>query len=1147
MDVEAFIANWKDVPGSERSCAHSFIIQLCHLLGVPAPNDLKAGDRDYSFERTVLFKHQDGTAHWGMIDCYRRGCFVLEMKQSRKRLATSDNPKKMVGSWSDSGDRRLENARAQAEGYARALDEWPPFLINIDLGRTIELWAGFKRDGKGYTQFPDRDSYRIRLDDLRDPEIRARLAAVWMDPMSLDPSRKILAATTEIAGLLARFVRSIRERAPQGTDGKVDPVTRASRDKEVAIFVMQCLFAMFADSVGLLPDRCFSALLKRYREDQAAPRLHLTLTKFFREMDAGGYSSVMGREISRINGSLYATNVAMQVTAQELEILCAAASCDWSAVEPAIFGALMEQSLAPDERKALGAHYTPRPLVEVVVEATVIEPLRQDWEAVKAKADGLEKRGKTGDAQKVVRAFHAALCTVKVLDPACGTANFLYVAMDRMKALEGEVVERLVSLGVHEYWMETDYSAVGPRQFLGLEKNLQAVWIAKMVMWIGHLQWRYRFSRRAETSDPVLNEYDAIRQQDAILCARKIPAPETTEGFRYVEPHAPIWPPAHFIVGNPPFIAGKNLRPTLGNAYAEALWASRGGRFRSADIVMLWWDRAAEILAADAGKPGPFDAVIPKKESKAKKKSQNTEPVPESLQRFGFVTTNSITQPFSRRVIQERLSGTPPIRLTFAVPDHPWHADTGHASVRVAITVAEAGAPDGRGRLLEVVEERQAAATGVSFVETRGDIGADLSIGRGLDRAVPLNANAGLAYRGVQLVGEGFLIDEAAAKTLLALSRKDEPSPVRAYRNGKDLTDRSRNLMVIDLFGWSEDEAMRRHPGFMQHLRQTVKPGRDQNNRPAYREAWWVLGEPRRELRSALEGLPRFIVTVETSKHRWFRFMDASVLPDNRLVCIASDDPFVLGILSSRVHRAWALAAGGLLEDRPIYAKSACFDRFPFPLASSLKRHEIASTAEQMEDLLTHVLACSPTLTMTALYNVLEKMAAGAVLDETEQAVRLTGCADALLNLRERLDQLVTEAYGWPSDLTDAALVEHLVALNQLRAAEEGAGQVEFLRPAYQRPRQKFSKAKRSVVQERSVSALRPFPKDDLAIIVGVLEVLRSAGKPMNVKEVAACFQLDPRPTKERNRVKRTLHMLAAAESIHATDAGWFAPRRTSN
>lgn len=963
--------------------------------------------------------------------------------------------------------------------------------------------------------------------------------------------KKVVAATTKIAGLLAKFVRSIQMRAPRGPDGAVDPVTRASRDKEVAIFVMQCLFAMFADSVGLLPDRCFSALLNRFRDDRAAARLHLTLTTLFSEMDRGGYSRVFGHQIRPFNGSLYATNAVMSVTAHELDLLCDAASCDWSAVEPAIFGALMEQALAPDERKEFGVHYTPKPLVETVVEATVVEVLRKDWEAVKAKADSFERSDERDKARELVQAFHTALCTVKVLDPACGSGNFLYVAMDRMKVLEGEVVERLVSLGVPNHWMEADYSAVGPAQFLGIERSQQAVWIAKMVMWIGHLQWSYRMWGRAQSSEPILKEYNSIQCMDAILDWRELRgAPGTVDGVEYIEPFSPTWPQAHLIVGNPPFMGGKNRRQVLQPAYAEAVWTSRGGRFRSADLSMVWWDRAAEILAADAGKPGPFDEVLepdvrPNKRGARKK----VWPRPVALQRFGFVTTNSITQTFSRRVIADRLSGNPPIRLTFAVPDHPWHMGEGHASVRVTITVAEAGAPDGRGRLLHVVDNGQpgSSKSDPSFLETTGDIDADLSIGRGLDRTSPLKANAGLAYRGVQLMGDGFLVDEATARTLAGLSRDDAPSPVRAYRNGRDLTDRSRDLLVIDLFGWSEADALWNHPGFMQHLRQTVKLGRDQNNHAAYRDGWWLPGEPRRELRTALEGLPRYIVTVETSKHRWFRFMDASVLPDNRLVCIASDDPYVLGVLSSRVHRVWALASGGLLEDRPIYAKGACFDRFPFPSVSSLKRYEIASTAQQIEDHRTHVLACRPALTMTTLYNVLEKVASGTALDEADEAVRLAGCVDTLLSLRDRLDLLVLNAYGWASDLADGVLVERLAALNLMRAGEEDEGRVEFLRPAYQQPRQKASKARKPMVQQAPVAQRRPFPEDDLAIIVGVLEVLRSAGKPMDANQVASCFQLPPRPTKQKNRLKKTLHMLAAAESIHATDAGWFAPCRVTN
>lgn len=183
MDVDAFIAKWKDVPGSERANAHSFLIQLCHVLDVETPNDVTASDPDYCFERIVRFGHQDGTAHWGFIDCYRRDCFVLEMKQSRKRVTARPSLKQMDQGWSDSDERRLDNAKAQAENYARALDGWPPFLIAVDAGRTIELWSDFTRLGKGYAPFPDRETYRISLDDLRNPEIRARLAAVWEAPM----------------------------------------------------------------------------------------------------------------------------------------------------------------------------------------------------------------------------------------------------------------------------------------------------------------------------------------------------------------------------------------------------------------------------------------------------------------------------------------------------------------------------------------------------------------------------------------------------------------------------------------------------------------------------------------------------------------------------------------------------------------------------------------------------------------------------------------------------------------------------------------------------------------------------------------------------------------------------------------------------
>lgn len=1131
MDVEDFIRIWANASASERQTAQSFVIQLCRVLGVAAPNDEKVDDPDYGFERIVRFRHDDLSSHWGYIDCYRRECFVLEAKQTAKRLANTPDKQQMKLVGPDVVERKMDKARAQAKGYARALDEWPPFLIMVDVGRTIELWSDFSRMGKTYLQYPDRENYRIALSDLRDPKIRERLAAVWSDPMSLDPARRVEEATIEIAALLGRLVQSFRKRFSREAGAANDPVHRAAWERRVAVFVMQCVFAMFADSIKLIPDRAFGEFLKSYQG--AAKNFSKAISQVFRTMDTGGYCPVLRCDMLWYNGGLYAEDAAIAVSESELDILCKAAACDWAKVEPAIFGALMENALSAGERGELGAHYTPKAMVETLVQATIIDVLQNEWEATSVQIDKLEREGYLRKACELAKSFHDALCHIAVLDPACGTGNFLYIAMDRMKGLEGEVVERLASLGVSQRVLETDGLSVGPRQFMGIEKNPQAVWIATVVMWIGHLQWHYRHSGQVLTSNPVLKNYCVIEQGDAILRTTKIPCSSSKDGVRHIQPCAPTWPKAHFIIGNPPFIAGKNLRGELGTDYAGALWASRGERFRSADIVTVWWDRAAEILIEDAANRGPFDDLSGALRT-------HSMPAP-ALQRFGFVTTNSITQTFSRRVIEERLQGDVPIRLTFAIADHPWTKGKGAAAVRVAMLVAEAGPPNGRGRLLTVARE---SAEGVTYSEARGDIGSDLTIGRRVERTVRLKANATLAHRGVQLMGDGFLIASKKAAALANQSVDRQTAPLRSYRNGKDLTDRSRNLQVIDLFGWPQDEAIRQHPGFMQHLMETVKPDRDTNNRASYRDNWWIFGEPRRELRRALKGLPRFIATVETSKHRWFRFLDASILPDNRLVCIASDDAFVLGVLSSRVHRAWALAVGGKLEDRPVYSKGTCFDRFPFPDASPLLREEIATFAEGLDHLRSRALAQNPDLSMTGLYNVMEKVLAGVALTEHDRAIRQAGCVDLLLHASQRLDALVLQAYGWPSDLGDEAVISHLVELNRSRAAEEDAGQIRYLRPVYQTVN--FPKSRKShLTVQKEATASRPIlPSDEIARIITVLEMMRGEGRPLGVQHLQSCLEIPKGAKAVAESLRHTLEILTAAGSIYRTDAGWFAPRR---
>lgn len=489
------------------------------------------------------------------------------------------------------------------------------------------------------------------------------------------------------------------------------------------------------------------------------------------------------------------------------------------------------------------------------------------------------------------------------------------------------------------------------------------------------------------------------------------------------------------------------------------------------------------------------------------------------------------------------------MRLVFAIPDHPWIKGGDRAAVRIAMTVAERGEPDGQGRLLTVVSEAglHSDAPEIVFGVERGAISADLSVSAPVSDAVPLKANAALAMRGVQLMGAGFIVAPDRAAALLSASEPEAVSPIRAYRNGRDLADRPRGVNVIDLFGWEEAEVRRRHPAIFQHVLETVKPERDRNNRASYRDNWWIFGEPRRELRPALEGLRRYIATVETAKHRWFRFMDPGILPDNKLVVIASDDPVVLGVLSSWLHQQWFIANSariGVYGGDAVYVKGACFDAFPFPDLSGRAAAEIAALAEEIDELRARVLTRHAFLSMTGLYNARARLADHEVLAEAERAVHEAGCIGLLDHLHRRLDAAVMAAYGWPADLSAQEAVARLVALNRARAAEEAHGEVRFLRPAFQAGRVKTPRRPVQVEATLDVADRLPhLPEAPGAMASALLHALRQEGVPVGPRALAARFG-GRRGRRMEDRIEQTLAVLAVAGSVQRTPDGWFTPRR---
>ena len=442
---------------------------------------------------------------------------------------------------------------------------------------------------------------------------------------------------------------------------------------------------------------------------------------------------------------------------------------------------------------------------------------------------------------------------------------------------------------------------------------------------------------------------------------------------------------------------------------------------------------------------------------------------------------------------QKSAPGTPrpglmALSLIYAIPDHPWVDSANGAAVRIAMTVAKSGSdpdfaqqnsgsdPDlaghGKGRLLTVTDE-QTAESGeviVSLVERQGRIQADLKVGAAVSGAGRLKANAELSSPGVKLHGAGFIVSREEAATLGLGTVPGLERHVREYRNGRDLMASPRDVLVIDLFGLNADEVRVRFPAVFQWVVERVKPERDQNNRATYRDNWWVFGEPRKDFRPALAGLPRYIATVETAKHRTFQFLDASVLPDNMLIAIATDDGAWLGVLSSQVHVEWALAAGGRLGvgNDPRYNKSRCFEPFPFPSDATGLTPELTDRirllAEQLDAHRKARQAAFESVTLTGLYNVLDKLRRGEVLSPKEKVLHEQGLVSVLRSLHDELDAAVLAAYGW-SDLGPVpwadeaaravwteAVLERLVALNARRAAEEAAGTIRWLRPDFQDP-----------------------------------------------------------------------------------------------
>ena len=1158
MTYSDFEDRWKPAGGAERANYSLFLQDLCDLIGVARPDpttDNPAQDA-YALERAVEF-NDHGKRSIGRIDLYKRGCFVLETKQgtetpdqqkAAERAELGLPPEKRRKGHAVRGTAKwvqmMQTARQQALGYVRALpaDEAgsgttrPLFVLVADVGYCIDLYSNFAGVSDQFVPFPDQTRYRLPLSKLAEEETRAMLRLIFTDPRELDQSRRAARVTRELAEYLAKLSAQL-ERTGHAPD-------------LVAQFLMRCLFTMFSEDVGLIPKESFTGMLRQYAQPDLREFLPDALQSLWRTMDTGGFSPDLKARLRKFNGKLFHDARAFTLSTDQISLLLKAAEADWTAVEPAIFGTLLERALDPRERHSLGAHYTPRRYVERLVLPTVLEPLRREWSAAQAAAARLLEEGKDKAARAELERFLRRLTSIKILDPACGSGNFLYVTLEHLKRLEGEVLAAINSYGQTALLNLSGGTTISPRQLLGLELNPRAAAIADVVLKIGYLQWHLRTHGVSELPEPLLDEYENIHQQDAVLQhgppvlrvdangqpvtrwdgvttklhpATGQPIPDETARvtvYDYPDPRPAEWPQADFIVGNPPFVGTARMRDALGDGYTEALRKTYKGKVPdSADLVMYWWYNAAEQV------------------------KQGT------AEQFGFITTNSLKQTFNRRVMQPFLEGdTSPLVLTFAIPDHPWVDSGDGAAVRIAMTVGERrGNGVTNGSLLTVKSENVPVgddAAEVSFAVQQGAILSDLTIGAELDSARSLKANEDLSNRGVMLFGSGFIISLEQAEVLGLGKIEGLQKRIRPYRNGRDLTDRPRGVYVIDLFGLKESEVLNHYPAVYQHVLQTVKPERDANRDKAIREKWWLFGRNREDIRSAIQPTVRYIATVETAKHRTFQFLSAEILPDNKLVAFALDNAYYLGVLSSRMHVVWAMAAGGNLGvgNDSVYSKSRCFDPFPFPDATPQQQTRIRELAEQLDTHRKRQQATHTTLTLTDLYNVVEKLRAGEPLNTKDQTINQQGLASVVLSLHQQIDADVADAYGWPYDLPDTEILTRLVRLNHERAAEEAAGHTRYLRPSYQAPGQQQlgidlqTSAPATISVPVVVASQQEWPKELAQQMQAIRDAVQQAGVPLSAKQVAGFFQ-KTRPEK----VQPLLDTLATLALLRQTPEGTYA------
>jgi len=958
---DELISKWKLSELGERQAAQPHFLDLCALLGEPTPTD----PQDYCFERAA----QQTSGRGGFADVFKRGHFAWEYVRKGGNL---------------------NDKLAQLQQYALALDN-PPLLVVCDLERFLIV-----------TNWTNTVSCRIelRLDDLRDARWRETLKHVLSEPDRLKPGLTREQITTERAIKLAELARDLR--------------AKGHHPERVTRFLVRLVFCMFAEDIGLLKNREIQKMLEA--AERRPDRSEAYAEKLFRTMATGG--DIDFHEVLHFDGGLFAGEapMALPMDRPQLKIALEAARQDWSEIEPAIMGTLFVQGLDPkrmdDLFRVAGAkgfgsvtfrkrfeQYTDRDKIMKIVEPVIRRPLLAEWADVKQQIEAkLAEKGNPrasarapAEARQLYIGFLDQLGRFKVLDPACGSGNFLFLALHTLKDIELLAIVEAEALGLEREL----YLRVGPQQMLGIEINPFAVEIARASVWIGDLQWRRR-NGFAIDREPILQPLDTIECRDALI---------DEEGKEAT------WPAADVIVSNPPFLGVKLMYGELGKEYTDLIRSAYPSVTKFSDLVCWWFDRSRREI-----KEG-------------------------YVRRVGLVATNSIRGGMNRLCLDAIAQD---VAIFNAWSDEPWTIDG--AAVRVSlVSFARKDAP------LEIYLNGAAVdAIATDLTALSGSGAADLTLAERLDEAKGVGFVGTVKAGAFDVEPE---IARSWLRAPLNPNGRSNAEVLRPWVNSYDLIQAWQDGWVIDFNRISEREASYFEQPFA-HVVRRVKPKRDAVRRKTYRERWWQFAEPCLKMRAAIEGLSRCLITPSVAKHRVFRWIDSRHLPDHQLIVFARDDDTTFGILHSRAHELWSLRLCTWLGvgNDPRYTPTTCFETFPFPegltpnlpaasYADDPRAQRIADVARRLSDTREawlnppDLVRREPEVVPGYPDRILPRDEESAKELKRRTLTNLYNLRPAWLdNLHRELDAAVAAAYGWPEGLSDQEILKRLFELNRERA-----------------------------------------------------------------------------------------------------------------